>query len=302
METKTYIVDDKKETLRLDKVLTLFDSTYSRVYYSNLIKNGDVLVNKNKVSPSYKVKLNDVIEVNLEEKESNLDLKPLELKLDVIYEDDDILVINKPKGLVVHPGDGHHDDTLVNALIYNQKELSTVNGLKRVGIVHRIDKDTSGLLLICKNDFVHNEIAKQLKDHSMHREYIALVDGNIGCNEGKIVGKIGRDPNNRLKMTINNQTGKEAITHFVVKKRFKKYTLIECKLETGRTHQIRVHMSSIGHPIVGDKLYGGSTYIYDNGQLLHAYKLTFYHPILKKEISLTCDIPEYFKEVLDKLE
>lgn len=302
METKTYIADAKKETLRLDKVLTLFDSTYSRVYYSNLIKNGDVLVNKNKVSPSYKVKLNDVIEVNLEEKESNLDLKPLELKLDVIYEDDDILVINKPKGLVVHPGDGHHDDTLVNALIYNQKELSTVNGLKRVGIVHRIDKDTSGLLLICKNDFVHNEIAKQLKDHSMHREYIALVDGNIGCNEGKIVGKIGRDPNNRLKMAINNKTGKEAITHFVVKKRFKKYTLIECKLETGRTHQIRVHMSSIGHPIVGDKLYGGSTYIYDNGQLLHAYKLTFYHPILKKEISLTCDIPEYFKEVLDKLE
>ncbi len=302
MEIKTYIVDDKKETLRLDKVLTLFDSTYSRVYYSNLIKNGDVLVNKNRVSPSYKVKLNDVIEVNLEEKESNLDLKPFELKLDVVYEDDDILVINKPKGLVVHPGDGHHDDTLVNALIYNQKELSTVNGLKRVGIVHRIDKDTSGLLLICKNDFVHNEIAKQLKDHSMHREYIALVDGNIGCNEGKIVGKIGRDPNNRLKMAINNQTGKEAITHFVVKKRFKKYTLIECKLETGRTHQIRVHMSSIGHPIVGDKLYGGSTHIYDNGQLLHAYKLTFYHPILKKEISLTCDIPEYFKEVLDKLE
>ena len=174
--------------------------------------------------------------------------------------------------------------------------------MNKKGSIHFSEEERSTLLSLILQGKNREEIAKQLKDHSMHREYIALVDGNIGCNEGKIVGKIGRDPNNRLKMAINNQTGKEAITHFVVKKRFKKYTLIECKLETGRTHQIRVHMSSIGHPIVGDKLYGGSTYIYDNGQLLHAYKLTFYHPILKKEISLTCDIPEYFKEVLDKLE
>ena len=302
MNSKTFIIEKKLEGLRLDKALTLLDSAYSRVYFANLIKNSSILVNNQYISPSYKVKENDVVLVNYVRKESNTDLLPYAFNLDIVYEDDYLLVINKPKGLVVHPGDGHHNDTLVNALIYAKKQLSKVNGLERIGIVHRIDKDTSGLLLICKDDYTHKEIAKQLEDHSMHREYIALVDGNIGCNEGKIVGKIGRDPNNRLKMAINNQTGKEAITHFVVKKRFKKYTLIECKLETGRTHQIRVHMSSIGHPIVGDKLYDGSTYIYDNGQLLHAYKLTFYHPILKKEISLTCDIPEYFKEVLDKLE
>lgn len=301
MKENKFVIDQKLETLRLDKALTLFNETYSRSYYSNLIKKGDILVNGETTNPSYKVKSGDVIDISRTEKETNMDLKPYELKLDVVYEDDDILLINKPRGLVVHPGDGHLDDTLVNALIYNQKELSTVNGMHRVGIVHRIDKDTSGLLLICKNDFTHNEIAKQLKDHSMHREYIALVDGVIDCNEGKIVGKIGRDPQNRLKMAINNQTGKDAVTHFKVIKRYQKYTLIDCKLETGRTHQIRVHMSSIKHPLVGDKLYGGSTHLYNEGQLLHAYKLTFYHPILKKEMSFECDIPQYFKEIIDKL-
>lgn len=301
MKENKFVIDQKLETLRLDKALTLFNETYSRSYYSNLIKKGVILVNGETTNPSYKVKSGDVIDISRTEKETNMDLKPYELKLDVVYEDDDILLINKPRGLVVHPGDGHHDDTLVNALIYNQKELSTVNGMHRVGIVHRIDKDTSGLLLICKNDFTHNEIAKQLKDHSMHREYIALVDGVIDCNEGKIVGKIGRDPQNRLKMAINNQTGKDAVTHFKVIKRYQKYTLIDCKLETGRTHQIRVHMSSIKHPLVGDKLYGGSTHLYNEGQLLHAYKLTFYHPILKKEMSFECDIPQYFKEIIDKL-
>ena len=302
MKENKFVIDSKIETLRLDKALTLFNETYSRSYYANLIKKGDILVNGKTSNPSYKVKSGDVIDISRTEKETNMDLKPYEFKLDVVYEDDDILVINKPRGLVVHPGDGHHDDTLVNALIYNQKELSTVNGLHRVGIVHRIDKDTSGLLLICKNDFTHNEIAKQLKDHSMHREYIALVDGTFECNDGQIIGKIGRDPQNRLKMAINNQTGKEAITHFNVLKRYDKYTLIDCKLETGRTHQIRVHLSSIKHPLVGDKLYGGSTYLYNEGQLLHAYKLTFYHPILKKEMSFTCDIPSYFQEIIDKLD
>ena len=259
-------------------------------------------VNGNFESPSYKVKEGDVINITFAEKETNMDLEPLEMKLDIIYEDDDLIVIDKPAGLVVHPGSGHQNDTLVNALIYANKQLSTVNGLNRIGIVHRIDKDTSGLLLICKNDFVHNAIADQLKDHSMHREYIALVDGVIPDNEGKIIGKIGRDKQNRLKMAIDNQNGKDAVTRFTVEKRFNKYTLVKLKLETGRTHQIRVHMSSIGFPVTGDKLYGGSTYLYKGGQLLHAYQLTFFHPILKKEMSFTCDIPQYFKDILDKLE
>ncbi len=300
METQIkYIVEAKHETLRIDKVLPLLNEDYSRAYFSNMIKNGEVLVNGKKVSPSYKVKENDVIECNF--KDSTSTLKPYEYKLDIVYEDEDILVINKPKGLVVHPGGGHSDDTLVNALIYTKKELSTINGALRVGIVHRIDKDTSGLLLICKNDYSHIEIAKQLKDHSMHREYIALVDGVIEKDSGKVIGPIGRDKKNRLKMCIDTVDGKDAITHFNIIKRFNDYTLIECKLETGRTHQIRVHMSNIHHPIVGDALYGGSEKIYNNGQLLHAYKLTFTHPRTKKVMTLEAPLPDYFKEVIEKL-
>ena len=302
MNKEIYKVTDKENTLRLDKVLTIFNKKNSRVYYSNLIKNGEVLVNGNKVSPSYKVRENDEISINYVEKESEMDLKPLELALDVVYEDNDVLVINKPKGLVVHPGGGHYDDTLVNALIYNEKELSNINGLNRVGIVHRIDKDTSGLLLICKNNFAHKEIASQLETHSMHREYIALVDGIITSDSGKIIGKIGRSKENRLKMAIDNINGKEAITHFEVLKRYKKYTLIKCRLETGRTHQIRVHMSSINHPLVGDKIYGGSTSLYNEGQLLHAYNITFSQPSTKKEVNVQIDLPQYFIDVLNKLE
>ena len=301
MTSSEFIVKDNINTLRLDKALSLLDSKYSRVYFSNLIKNGDVLVNGQKVSPSYKVKTGDKITINYVKKDKDKDLEPYDFKLDVVYEDDNVLVINKPKGLVVHPGNGHFNDTLVNALIYANIKLSSINGVERVGIVHRIDKDTSGLLLICKDDFTHKEIAKQLESHSMHREYIALVDGVIEVNNGKIIGKIGRDKNNRLKMAIDNISGKEAITHFEVIERYKKYTLIRCQLETGRTHQIRVHLSSIHHPLVGDVLYGGSSEVYNNGQLLHAYKLTFYHPVLKKEINLECDLPQYFKDVLIRL-
>lgn len=300
METQIkYIIDSKHESLRIDKVLPLLNQDYSRVYFSNMIKNGEVIVNGKTISPSYKVKENDVIECNF--KDSTSTLKPYEYKLDIVYEDEDILVINKPKGLVVHPGGGHSDDTLVNALIYTKKELSTINGALRVGIVHRIDKDTSGLLLICKNDYSHIEIAKQLKDHSMHREYIALVDGVIEKDSGKVIGPIGRDKKNRLKMCIDTVDGKDAITHFNVLKRYDNYTLIKCKLETGRTHQIRVHMSNIHHPIVGDVLYGGSEKIYNNGQLLHAYKLTFTHPRTKKVMTFEASLPDYFKEVIEKL-
>lgn len=300
MENKiTYKIDEKYETLRIDRVLPLLNTDYSRAYFSNMIKNNEILVNSKTVSPSYKVKKDDIIVCDF--KDNKDDLKPYEYKLDIVYEDEDILVINKPKGLVVHPGGGHHDDTLVNALIYTKKELSTINGALRVGIVHRIDKDTSGLLLVCKNDYSHIEIAKQLKDHSMHREYIALVDGVIESNTGKIVGPIGRDNKNRLKMCIDTVNGKDATTHFKVLKRYQKYTLIECSLETGRTHQIRVHMSSIHHSVVGDPLYGGSTSIYNNGQLLHAYKLTFTHPRSKKIMTLEVPLPDYFNEVLKDL-
>jgi pseudouridine synthase, RluA family len=301
--TKSYIVTKEEESLRIDKFLSLKDKNFSRVYFSNLIKNGDVKVNDKTVSPSYKIKTLDKIDVNFVTKEISDDIEPYNFKLDIIYEDKDIIVINKPKGLVVHPGDGHHNDTLVNALIYAKKELSTVNGLERVGIVHRIDKDTSGLLLICKNDYAHNFIAAQLKDHTMHREYYALVMGVIDEDNGKIVAPIGRDRRNRLKMAVDTTYGRDAITHFNVIKRFKKYTLVSCKLETGRTHQIRVHMDYIHHPVVGDPLYGkNNCQIYNGGQLLHAYQLTFIHPTTKKEMTFTCPLPKYFQDVIDKLD
>lgn len=299
---KEILVTKNIETLRLDKTLALLDKDYSREFFSFLIKNKNVWVNGKNESPSYKVKENDLIEYEIVEKETNMNLKPYEFKLDIVYEDEDMLIINKPKGLVVHPGSGHIDDTLVNALIYHNIKLSQINGMNRVGIVHRIDKDTSGLLLIAKNDFTHNKIADELKTHSMNREYIALCDGNIDTDELKIIGKIGRDKSNRLKMAIDPINGKEAITHVKVLKRFKNYTLIDCKLETGRTHQIRVHLSSIKHPLVGDKIYGGSNHIYDNGQLLHAYKLNFIHPRTNKEMNIEIDLPDYFKEIIKMLE
>ncbi len=301
MLIKEYTVEKQYEGLRVDQILPILEEGYSRVYFSFLIKKNKVHVNDKEISPSYRIKEGDIIKVEFKEKEGDF-IKPLEYQLDVVYEDEDVLVINKPQGLVVHPSVGHQDDTLVNALVYNNYELSTINGKSRVGIVHRIDKDTSGLLLVCKNDFAHNDIADQLRDHSMNREYIALVDGVIEASQGKIVGAIGRDKTNRMKMAIDKVNGKEAVTHFEVLKKFDKYTLILCKLETGRTHQIRVHMSSINHPLVGDKVYGGSTHLYDKGQMLHAYKLTFTQPHTKKEVVVEIPLPEYFQKIIDELE
>jgi len=299
---KSYIVTKEEENLRIDKFLSSKDKDFSRVYFSRLIKTGDVRVNETTVSPSYKIKNLDRIDVNFVKKEVNENIEPYKFKLDIIYEDNDIIVINKPKGLVVHPGDGHHSDTLVNALIYAKKQLSTINGLERVGIVHRIDKNTSGLLLVCKNDYAHNFIAAQLKNHTMHREYYALVLGVINEDNGKIVAPIGRDRKNRIKMAVDLVNGRDAVTHFSVIKRFKKYTLLSCKLETGRTHQIRVHMDYIHHPVIGDPLYGkNNCLLYNNGQLLHAYQLTFIHPTTKKEMTFTCPIPKYFQDIIDKL-
>ncbi|MBO8427364.1 MAG: RluA family pseudouridine synthase [Firmicutes bacterium] len=300
--TNQYKISSNLVGLRIDRVLPILDTNYSRVYFSNAIKLGNVLVNGKETHASYKVNLDDEITVNHIKETISETIKPYECELNIVYEDDDILIINKPQGLVVHPGNGHENDTLVNALVYHHKQLSTINGLERVGIVHRIDKDTSGLLLICKNDNAHRFIAEQLLDHTMNREYIALVCGVISVDKGKIIAPLARCRDNRLKYEVNTVIGKEAITHFTVLKRFEKYTLIKCKLETGRTHQIRVHMEYINHPIVGDNLYGkNNCVLYSKGQLLHAYKLNFIHPSSKKEMSITCPIPEYFKNILINL-
>lgn len=291
-----------EETLgmRLDKALSIALSK-TRNHIEILFDEGHIWVNGKNEKPSYRVKENDVVEY--EEKE----LVPSEMKkenipLDIVYEDEDLMVINKPRGMVVHPANGHHEGTLVNALLGYCTDLSGINGVERPGIVHRIDKDTSGLLVVCKNDFAHNEIAKQLKDKTMHREYYALCKGVIKEDDGKIIAPIGRDPYDRLKMAVDVKNGKEAITFFHVEERFNQYTLVSVRLFTGRTHQIRVHMHYIGHPLEGDPLYGKKkNLLFQNGQLLHAYRITFIHPRIQKEMTFEVPLPDDFKAVLERL-
>lgn len=291
-----------EETLgmRLDKALSIALSK-TRNHIEILFDEGHIWVNGKNEKPSYRVKENDVVEY--EEKE----LVPSEMKkenipLDIVYEDEDLMVINKPRGMVVHPANGHHEGTLVNALLGYCTDLSGINGVERPGIVHRIDKDTSGLLVVCKNDFAHNEIAKQLKDKTMHREYYALCKGVIKEDDGKIIAPIGRDPYDRLKMAVDVKNGKEAITFFHVEERFNQYTLVSIRLFTGRTHQIRVHMHYIGHPLEGDPLYGKKkNLLFQNGQLLHAYRITFIHPRTQKEMTFEVPLPDDFKAVLERL-
>lgn len=291
-----------EETLgmRLDKALSIALSK-TRNHIEILFDEGHIWVNGKNEKPSYRVKENDVVEY--EEKE----LVPSEMKkenipLDIVYEDKDLMVINKPRGMVVHPANGHHEGTLVNALLGYCTDLSGINGVERPGIVHRIDKDTSGLLVVCKNDFAHNEIAKQLKDKTMHREYYALCKGVIKEDDGKIIAPIGRDPYDRLKMAVDVKNGKEAITFFHVEERFNQYTLVSVRLFTGRTHQIRVHMHYIGHPLEGDPLYGKKkNLLFQNGQLLHAYRITFIHPRTQKEMTFEVPLPDDFKAVLERL-
>ncbi len=296
-----YIVDEQYLDYRLDKLLSLI-SEFSRTHIENMIKEEKVLVNEKVVKGSYRVKLNDVILYeDVSVVESSIEAE--DIPLDIVYEDDDLLVINKPRGLVVHPGNGHHNGTLVNAILGHCNDLSGINGVERPGIVHRIDKDTSGLIVVCKNDFAHVEIAKQLASHSMHREYIALVKGVIKEDDGKIIAPIGRDRYDRLKMAVDTKNGKDAITYFHVERRYNQYTLVTCRLETGRTHQIRVHMNYIGYPLEGDPLYGKKkSLLFDNGQLLHAYQITFVHPRLKTEMTFKVDLPNDFKKVLERLE
>ena len=285
--------------LRLDKALVLLLKDYSRTFILNLIEEGHVLLNEKVAKASIKVKEGDIIDVDIPE------VKPLEIKkenipLDIIYEDEDILIINKPQGIVVHPSIGHYDGTLVNAIMYHTEDLSGINGVMRPGIIHRIDKDTSGLICVAKNDNAHKFLSTQLKDHTMHREYLALVKGVIKENNGEINLPIGRDKQNRQKMAVTRENSKEAITYFQVLKRYQTHTFIACQLKTGRTHQIRVHMAYIGYPIEGDEIYGSRKQkLYDKGQLLHAYKLTLIHPITKKEMTFEAPLPDYFKEIID---
>ena len=296
-----FVVTYKEANNRLDKALSLFKSDLSRSYIAKLIEEGKVLVNDKQEKASYKVKENDaILLMDIEDKKS--DIKEEDIPLDVVYEDDDIMIINKVQGMVVHPAHGHYSGTLVNALMYQADSLSSINGVVRPGIVHRIDKDTSGLICIAKNDNAHHFLADQLKDHTMSREYIALVRGVIKENSGTIDMPIGRDKKDRQKMGIDKE-GKPATTHFQVLERFNDHTLVKCQLVSGRTHQIRVHMSAIGHPVEGDPLYAGRNYdkLYKNGQLLTAYKLKLIHPSSKKEMVFEIDLPDYFREVLDKL-
>ena len=296
-----FIVTFKEANERLDKALSLFRSDLSRTYIGKLIDEGKVLVNNKQEKASYKVKENDEIAL-LEIEETKSDIKEEDIPLDIVYEDDDIMIINKVQGMVVHPANGHYSGTLVNALMYQADSLSSINGVVRPGIVHRIDKDTSGLICIAKNDNAHHFLAEQLKDHTMAREYIALVRGVIKENSGTIDMPIGRDKKDRQKMAVLKD-GKPATTHFQVIERFNDHTLVKCQLVSGRTHQIRVHMSAINHPVEGDPLYAGKNYdkLYKNGQLLTAYKLKLIHPTTKKEMVFEIELPDYFKEILASL-
>ena len=296
-----YIVSFKENGERFDKAVSLLNSELSRSYITKLIEEGKILLNGKKEKPSIKVKEND--EIFIEELvDQKSDIKEEDIPLDVVYEDADILIINKPQGMVVHPANGHYSGTLVNALMFQADSLSSINGVIRPGIVHRIDKDTSGLLCVAKNDNAHHFLAEQLKDHTMAREYMALVRGVIKENNGTVEMPIGRDKNNRQKMAVTKE-GKPAITHFSVVERFANHTLVKCQLVSGRTHQIRVHMSAIGYPVEGDPLYAGKNYdkLYKDGQLLVAYKLKLIHPQTKKEMVFEIPLPEYFEKVLDSL-
>ena len=289
------------EGLRLDKALTILLEDVSRSKIQSHLENGLILVNGKVEKSSYKLSENDVIEVE-DFKSENLDVNPEDIPLDIVYEDNDVIVVNKPKGLVVHPGAGNSEHTLANALKFHSDNLSSLNGEFRPGIVHRIDKDTAGLLIVAKNDAAHAFLSSQLVDHTLSRKYYALVLGRITENEGKIIAPIGRDQKFRQKMAVDLLHGKEAETNFKVIERFKDSTLVECALKTGRTHQIRVHMNYIGHPVIGDPIYGkGNRVIYDDGQLLFAHEIKFIHPRTKKEMTFSVDLPSYFKLILEKL-
>ncbi|MDO5362728.1 MAG: RluA family pseudouridine synthase [Eubacteriales bacterium] len=302
MEVLEYKTTKEEAGVRIDRFLSEKNEEISRSYLQKLLKEKQITVNNAPVKANYKIQAEDFIRVELPDMEEP-DILPEDIPLDILYEDKDVLVINKPKDMVVHPSAGHTSGTLVNAVMFHCKEnLSGINGVLRPGIVHRIDKDTTGALLICKNDTAHRDLAEQLKQHSIKRRYRAIVAGNLKEDGGTIEGPIGRHPIDRKKMAINYKNGKEAVTHYKVLERFKNATYVECRLETGRTHQIRVHMTSIGHPLLGDEVYGSGKNPYHlQGQALHAMILGFVHPSTGEYMEFEAPLPEYFTKLLDKL-
>lgn len=300
--SEVFIVDEELQDIRIDKYLNEFLKDNSRTYIQKLIKNGNVLVNDNLCKANYRVQSEDRISVDIPTPVT-ADILPENIPIDIIYEDDDILIVNKPKDLVVHPAPGHYTGTLVNALMYHCKDnLSNINGVLRPGIVHRIDKDTTGALIVCKNDYSHNFIATQLKEHSITREYVGIVCGVVKDDKGVIDAPIGRNKIKRKEMCINELNGKNAVTHYEVIRRFEKYTLMKFNLETGRTHQIRVHMASINHPLLGDEIYNHNKCPFKlQGQCLHARTIGFIHPMTKKYVEFEAKIPEYFSNLTDNV-
>ena len=287
---------------RIDKYLAEVMNDYSRSFLQKQLKDGNVTVNEKPVKASYKITEDDEITVEVPDSQEP-DIQAEDIPLDILYEDDQLLVVNKPKGMVVHPSAGHYSGTLVNALMYHCKDqLSGINGVLRPGIVHRIDMDTTGALVVCKTDLAHQSLAAQLKEHSITRRYRAIAHGNLPADEGRIEGTIGRHPTERKKMAVNVRNGKPAVTHYRVLERFGSFTYIECRLETGRTHQIRVHMSSIGFPLLGDQVYGPKKCPISSlqGQTLHAMTLGFLHPKTGEYMEFSAPLPEYFDKLLKK--
>ncbi|MDO4925349.1 MAG: RluA family pseudouridine synthase [Turicibacter sp.] len=301
MENLSFNINSEEEGQRIDKYLSIMIEGKSRSFIQGLIDEKRIKANSKVIKSNYKLKKGDFIEVEVPEP-VELNVSAEEMNLDIVYEDEDVLVVNKEKGIVVHPAPGNYTGTLVNGILHHCSDLSGINGVIRPGIVHRIDKDTSGILVIAKNDEAHNDLAAQFKEHSIKREYYALVEGKFSNIKGSVDKPISRDKKERIKMAINSD-GKRAVTHYEVLEQYDKgVSLVKCTLETGRTHQIRVHMASIGHPLVGDLVYGYKRQKFNiEGQALHAKTLGFIHPRTKEYMEFTSELPHYFKELLEKL-
>lgn len=296
MEEYSLKVEKTDQGKRIDKYLAAELEDLSRSFIQKLIEAGKITVNGNSVDKSYKIAVGELLKIIVEEKES--EIKAVEMELDIVYEDQDIIVINKNSDRVVHPAPGHHNDTIVNAMLAHVDNLSAINGVKRPGIVHRLDKDTSGLLIVAKNDQSHKKLAQQFKNRSVEKYYYALIEGNLAYEKGKIDAPIGRDPNDRKKMAVRKHHSKNAVSRFKIIEEFKNYTLVEVKIETGRTHQIRVHFGYLGHPVVGDKKYGSKNRLGAKRQLLHAKRLIITHPGSGEKMEFEAELKSDFKAIL----